>query len=168
MTSSPLCTANLVVNETSSSVTVPPTKQGPCSENARPRPTPEAISKTSWLWSAGAPKNRSETPKKDLGKRWPRTASATVARTKLRGVQHSHGSTEPTSGGWVCQPGLSVAPHRAKFSFSTGVGLWLGDHLPGDQCPTVGPEGRLRPTVYCQCSKAVSYTHLTLPTISSV
>ena len=26
------------------------------------------------------------------------------------------------------------------FSISTGVGLWLGDHSPGDQCPTLGPE----------------------------
>ena len=36
---------------------------------------------------------------------------------------------------------------------STGVGLWLGHHLPGDQYPTLGPEGWLWPTVYCQCSK---------------
>ena len=48
---------NLVVNETSSRVTVPPTRQGPCSDSARPGPTPEAISKTSWLWSAGASEN---------------------------------------------------------------------------------------------------------------
>ena len=48
---------------------------------------------------------------------------------------------------------LQKAPHRAKFSLSTGVGLWLGDHPPGDQCPTLGPEGWLWPTVYCQCSQ---------------
>ena len=41
----------------------------------------------------------------------------------------------------------------SKRFLSTGVGLWLGDHPPGDQCPTLGPEGWLRPTVYCQCSK---------------
>ena len=49
-----LCIEIAVVNETSSSVTVPPTRQGPCSDSARPRLTPEAIAKTSWLWSAGA------------------------------------------------------------------------------------------------------------------
>ena len=53
MASPPLYISILVVNETSSTVTVPPTRQGPCSDSARPRLTPEAISKTSWLWSAG-------------------------------------------------------------------------------------------------------------------
>ena len=43
-----LC-AIFIVNETSSSVTVPPTKQGPWSDNARSKPTPEAISKPSRL-----------------------------------------------------------------------------------------------------------------------
>ena len=38
--------AIFIVNETSSSVTVPSTKQGPCSDRARSGPTPEAISKT--------------------------------------------------------------------------------------------------------------------------
>jgi len=55
------------------------------------------------------PRNRSETPREDLGKRWPRSASTTAVRTKFRGFQHSRGSTEPTNGGRVCQPGLSVA-----------------------------------------------------------
>ena len=55
------------------------------------------------------PRNRSETPREDLGKCWPRSASTTAARTKFRGFQHSRGSTEPTNGGRVCQPGLSVA-----------------------------------------------------------
>ena len=36
-----------IVNDTSSSVTVPPTKQGPYSDSARSRPTSEAISKPS-------------------------------------------------------------------------------------------------------------------------
>ena len=38
--------AIFIVNETSSSVTVFPTKQGPCSDRAGSEPTPEAISKT--------------------------------------------------------------------------------------------------------------------------
>ena len=42
------------MNETSSNVTVPPMRQGLCSDSVRPRPTPEAISKPSWHWSAGA------------------------------------------------------------------------------------------------------------------
>ena len=41
--------AIFIVNETSSSVTVPPTKQGMCSDSASSGPTPEAISKTSRL-----------------------------------------------------------------------------------------------------------------------
>ena len=40
----------LIVNETSSSVTVPPTKQGPCSDSARLELTPETISKTSRIF----------------------------------------------------------------------------------------------------------------------
>ena len=111
------------------------------------------------------PRNRSETPKEDLGKRWPRSASTTVARTQLRGFQHSpweYGTNQRRPGVPTrsqCREflrELQKAPHRAIFFFLfTGVGIWLGDHLPGDQCPTVGPEGRLRPTVYCQCSKVM-------------
>ena len=39
--------AMFIVNETSSSVKVPPTKQGPCSDIARSGPKPEAISEPS-------------------------------------------------------------------------------------------------------------------------
>ena len=152
MASSPLCTASLVVNETSSSVTVPPTRQGPCSDNARPGPT-----KLPGFGRPARPRNRLETPKEDLGKRWPRSASTTVARTKFRGFQHSpweYGTDQrrpglPTRS--QCHEflrELQKAPHRAKLFLSTGVGLWLGDH----PSPTLGPEGWLRPNVYCQCS----------------
>ena len=41
--------AIFIVNETSFSATVPPTKQGPCSDSARSGPTPEAISNASRL-----------------------------------------------------------------------------------------------------------------------
>ena len=54
MASPPLYIAILLVNETSSSVTVPPTRQGPCSDSARSGPMQEAISKTSRLSSVGA------------------------------------------------------------------------------------------------------------------
>ena len=108
------------------------------------------------------PRNRSETPKKDLGKRWPRSASTTAARMKFRGFQHSpweYGTDQrrpglPTRS--QCREFLrewQKTPHRAKFSLSTAVGLWLGHHSPGDQYPTLGPEGWLRPTANCQCSK---------------
>ena len=107
-------------------------------------------------------RNRPETPKEDLGKRWPRSASTTAAPTKFRGFQHSpweYGTDQrrpglPTRS--QCREFLrerQKTPHRAKFSLSTGVGLWLGHHPPGDQYPTLGPEGWLWPTVYCQCSK---------------
>ena len=152
----------LVVNETSSSVKVLPTRQGPCSDSARRGPTPEAISKTPWLWSAGA-----------IGRKllWRTLASAGRGqRARLRRgrdfVDSSipRGSTEPTSGGRVCQPDLTVANFFANsrkrltehiFPSPLAWGFWLGDHPPGDQCPTMGPEGWLRPTVYCQCSKVM-------------
>ena len=89
VTSPPLCIANLVVNETSSSVIVPPTRQGPGSDSARPGSTPEAISKLPGFGRPARPRIRSDTPKEDLGKRWPRSASTTAARTKFRGFQHS-------------------------------------------------------------------------------
>ena len=150
MASPPLFMAILVVKGTSSSVTVTPTRQGPCSDSVRPEPTPEAISKPSWLWSAGSSGKRSKTPRDDLGKRWPRPTTTTAARTKFRGFQHSpweYGTDQrrpglPTRS--QCREflrELQKAPHRAKFSLSTGVGLWLGDHPAGDQCPTLGPEG---------------------------
>ena len=41
--------AIFIVTEMSSRATIPPTKQGPCSDSSRSGPTPEAISKTSRL-----------------------------------------------------------------------------------------------------------------------
>ena len=41
-----LINAIFIVSETPFSVTVPLTKQGPCSDSARSGPTPEAISRT--------------------------------------------------------------------------------------------------------------------------
>ena len=165
MASSPLCMAILVVKEMSSSVTVPPTRQGPCSDSVRPGPTPEAISEPSWLWSASASGKRSKTPRDDLCKRWPRSTSTTAARTKFRGFQHSP---------WECgtgqrRPGVPTrshfrewlrerqkVPHREKNVLSTGAGRWPWNHPPGDQCPTLGSEGWLQPNVCCQCSKGDS------------
>ena len=161
MASPPLFIANLVVNETSSSVTAPPTRQGPCSDSARPGPTPEVILNLPSFGRPVRPRSRSDTPKEDLGERWPQSTSTTVARTKFRGFQHSpweYGTGRRRPGVLTrshCRELLrerQKAPHRAFFSLVTGVGLWLGDHPPGDQCPTLGPEGWLRPTVCCQCS----------------
>ena len=55
------------------------------------------------------PRNRSETPKNNFGKRWPRSASTTEPRTKFRVFHIPRGSTEPTNGCRVCIPGLSIA-----------------------------------------------------------
>ena len=85
-----------------------------------------------------------------------------MARTKLRGFQHSpweYGTTQRRPGFAIPVSVSQISSRTAesaspsKISLSTGVGLWLGDHPPGDQCPTLGLEGWLRPTVYCQCSK---------------
>ena len=72
-----------VVKETSSSVTVPPTRQGPCSGSARPEAPSEAIAKTSGLWLAGVPEHRPKSPKKGLGERRLRSSSATAERTRI-------------------------------------------------------------------------------------
>ena len=42
----------MIMNEMSSNVTVPLTEQGPCSDSARPGPTPEAVSKLRGFSSA--------------------------------------------------------------------------------------------------------------------
>ena len=162
MASPPLCNANLVVNETSSSVAVPPTSQGrlPKAEGQGRRQKPSAN-----LPGFGRPalsRNRSKTPKEYLGRRWPRSTCTTAARTNFCGFQHS--PWEDGTGQW--RPGVPTrshcreflherqkAPHRAIVSLSTGVGCWLGDHPPGDQCPRLGLEDWLRPNVCCQCSK---------------
>ena len=153
--SPPLCIANLVGNETSSSVTVPPTRQGACSDRAKPGSTPEPVQNFLALVSRRV---------REIGQKflsWPRSTSTTATRTKFRGFQYSPWEYENQR-----RPGLSTrshcreflrerqkAPHRANFSLSTGVGLWLGDYPPGDQSPTLGTEGWLRPTVYFQGSK---------------
>ena len=160
MASPPLCIAVLVVSETSSSVTVPPTRQGPCSDSARPGPTPEAIAKTSGLWSAGTYK----TPKEDLGERWPRLTGMTAALTKSREFQHSW---------WGCRTGerrprvptrphfrellreRQKLPYRKKKTLSTGAVRWPWDHPPGDQYPTLGPEDWLQPNVVASAQKVI-------------
>ena len=61
------------VNETSSSVIVSPTKQGPCSDSARSGPTPKAIYLQTFTGFSlpTRPKNWSETPTGNLSERWP-------------------------------------------------------------------------------------------------
>ena len=98
MASSPLCIAILVVNETSSSVTVPPTRQGPRSGSAGPGPTPEAISKSSWLWLAGASEKKVENCERGS---WPALAALN---------EHDCGTvTDPAAGGRVRRPALIIA-----------------------------------------------------------
>ena len=110
MTSSPLCTSNMVVNETSSSVTVPPTRQGPCSDNAKAGPTPEAISQN---FQALVGRRVRE-----IGRKLLKTTLASAGRGQRARLWRRRscvdpsiprGSTEPTSRGRVCQPGLSLA-----------------------------------------------------------
>ena len=72
-----------------------------------------------------------------------------------------HGSTEPTSGGWVCQPGLSVAnffancrkrlteqniPSPLAWAFISGI------ICPETNAPT-GSIGLASANRLCQCSK---------------
>ena len=163
MASPPLCIAILVVNEKSSSVTVPPTRGRSRVLTAQGQGRRQKLSpKIPGFGRPARPRNRSKTPKEDLGKRWPRSTSTTTARTKFRGFQFCP---------WECEtgqsrPGLPTrchvrellregqkAPQREKLSLSTGVNRWLGDHPPGTQCPTLSPEGWTRPNVGCQCSQ---------------
>ena len=157
MASTPLCIAILVVNEASSSVTVPPPRQGPCSDNARRGPTPEAISKISSLYSAGT----SEINRKLRRRTLASAGRGQYARVRRgRNVMNSSipgGSAESTRGGQVCQPGLNFANcfangrKRLTDQFFSSRLAWVDP--PGDQCPTLGPEGWLQPNVCCQCSK---------------
>ena len=62
----PLCIAILVVNETSSDVTIPPTRRGPCSTSARSWPMSEAISKLHGFGRPVRPRNKAKIPKKVL------------------------------------------------------------------------------------------------------
>ena len=162
MASPQLCIAILVVNKTSSSVPVLPTRQGPYSDRARPGPTPETISKPSWLWSTGTSEKYVETSE---GGPWQ--ALAAVNELDCGADKNScipafpvGVRNRPTKAGRANPVLLSriasqtaETPHRANCSLSTGVGRSLGDHPPGDQGPTLGPEGWLRPNVFCQCSK---------------
>ena len=110
MTSSPLCIANMVVNETSSSVTVPPTRQGPCSDNARPRPTSEASCKKSPGFGRPArPRNRSEILKRILASAGRGQRALLWRGRKFMDSSIPRGSTDSANGGRFCQPGLSVA-----------------------------------------------------------
>ena len=150
VTSPPPCIANLVGNETSSSVQYPRRGRGRVltaqGQGRRQKLSPNLPG----FDRPARPRNRSETPKEDLGMRWPRSTSTTVARTKFRGFQHSpweYRTGQRRTGVPIrshCRELLCERQrehHRAKFSLSTGVSLWLGDHPPGDQCPTLGPEG---------------------------
>ena len=106
----PHCIQILVMNETSSSVTVPPARQGACFDSARRGSTPEAISKN---FLALARRRVREIGRK-LRKRTLASAGRGQRARLRRGrnfVDSSipRGSTEPTNGGRVCQPGLSVA-----------------------------------------------------------
>ena len=109
VTSPPLCIANLVVNETSSSVTVPPTRQGPCSDNEA------KADARSYLQNFLALVGRRV---REIGRKLLKKTLSSAGRGQQarlwRGrnfVDSSipHGSKEPTNGGRVCQPGLSVA-----------------------------------------------------------
>ena len=105
----------------------------------------------------------------DHGKRWPRLTSTTAALTKFREIQHSwwECGTDERRRGVPTWPHFrkiprerQKVPHRAIFPLFTGVGRWPWDHPPGDQCPTLGPEGWLQPNVCCQCSKVIFHGEL--------
>ena len=56
------------------------------------------------------------------------------------------------------RPSLIVLRERksaspSTFSLSPGIGCWPWDYPPGDQCPTLGPEGWIQPEACCQSSK---------------
>ena len=116
---------------------------GPCSDSARPGPTPEAISNFLALVGRRV---------REIGRKLRRRTLASAGRghqARLRRglnfVDSSipRGSTESTSGGRVytrfhCREFLrerQKAPHRAIFFLSTGVGRWLGIIRPETHAP---------------------------------
>ena len=105
MTSPPLCIANLVVNETSSSVTVPLTRQGACKVRADARSYLQILALVGWRV-------------REIGRKLLRRTLASAGRGQRARLRRGRnfvdssiprGSTKPTSGGRVCQPGLTVA-----------------------------------------------------------
>ena len=160
MTSPPLCIANLIVNETWSRVTVPPTRQGPCSDSAGPGPTPDAISKTSWLWSAG-PRNRSETPKENLDKRWPRSTSTTAARTKFCGFQHSpweYGTDQR-------RPGVPTRSHCREFLRERQKSASPSKNFPLHWCGSLARESSARRPMPHTGSRGLASANRLLPVL---
>ena len=163
-----------VVNEKLSRVTVPPTRQRPCSDSARPGPTPETISKSSWADARNylqiflALVGRCI---REIGRKLLRRTLASAGRgqrERLRRGRHfvdssiPRGSTEPTRGGRVCQPGLPVT----NF-FTNGRKRLTEQHFPSPLAWVFGSE-IIRPEtnaphwiqragfgqpIYCQCSK---------------
>ena len=108
MASPPRCIANLVVNETSSSVTVRPSRGRSRVLTARGQGRRQKLSpKLSGFGRPARPRNKSETPREvSAGRR---------QRARLRRGRNfldssiPRGSTEPTSRGRVCQSDLTVA-----------------------------------------------------------
>ena len=88
-------------------------------------------------------------------------------RARLRGGRYfvdssiPRGSTEPISGGRVCQPGLSVTNFftngRKRLTEHIFPSLWRGSLAIGSSAqgpmPHTGSRRLGLPTVYCQCSK---------------
>ena len=108
------------------------------------------------------PRNRLETPKEKLCKRWPlltarpqrrRDFLALAFAVQVRNGLGKAGRAVPVSL-------LRVASRTAEsaspcnFFLSPGVGCWPWNHPPGDQCPTLIPGGWIHPKSCCQSSKS--------------
>ena len=138
MASPPLCIAVFVVNATSSSVTVPPTRQGPCIDSARPGPQ-KLSPNLPGFGRPARPNNRSKTPQEDLGKRWPWLTSTTAALTKFNEFKHSR---------WECGLGESRpdVPTRSHFAncFTNGRNRFTEQTVPSPLAWVIG-SGIIRP-----------------------
>ena len=107
MASPPLCVAISAVKKTSSSVTAPPTRQGPCSGSARSEAPREAIAKTSGLWSVGAPKKKGRRRALVSADRGPQ--ARLLSGRDFVDSSIPDGAAELTRGGRVWRSGLAVA-----------------------------------------------------------
>ena len=158
--------AIFIVNKTSSSITVPSTKQGPCSDRARSGLTPQAISKphTALNWPT-RPRNISETPKVILSEcwllftaqlRWGRDFMVLAFAEQVQNRQGEAGCAGPVPLSRIASRTAGRAS-PSKFVPSPGMGSWPWDHPPGDQCPTLSPEGCIQLKSCCQSFKSVSF-----------
>ena len=110
------------------------------------------------LGQSARPINRSKPPKEDLCERWPlstarprrrRDFSVPSFAVQVVNRRRKAGCADPVSLSRTSSQTAENASPMIIF-LATGMGCWPWDHPPGNQCPTLGPEGWFHPEACCQ------------------